>query len=237
MTKVNGSAVLFYAETAPGVWTAWGSATGHTMNINVAFGDTTNKGSSGWTGNMYTLKGVTMDLEALTDHADTLTEEELFALITGRTSTMLRFQGQNLPIFYEIEGQVSNYSPDYSNETPGSYSASFKATGPLQQLIMPESAYTNAGGTTITLDCGMLMASPVGKHALFTATIAGAPRAITAAAAGGTADLIVLTIDGAAITNGQVVTLAYTSALTTIEGATYGTLTDFTAMAVTNNVP
>ena len=237
MAKENGSAVLMYAETAPGVWTAWGSATGHTMNINVAFGDTTNKGSSGWQGNMYTLKGVTMDLEALSDHADTLSEEELFALITGRTSTMLRFQGQNLPIFYEIEGQVSNYAPDFSNETPASYSASFKATGPLKQLIMPESAYTNAGGTTITLDCGMLMASPVGKPDLFTATIGGSARAITAAAAGGTANLIVLTIDGAAIGNGVVVTLAYTATATKVTGATYGDLTDFTAMAVTNNVP
>lgn len=137
MAKINGSAILVYAETSTGVWTAIGSATAHTLNITKTLADSTNKGSAGWRDNMYAQGGITIDMEGFTDPTDTLSEFDIFALITSRTNVMLRWQGTSVPIFYEVNGQISSYSKSIPNEDVVTYSLAFKATGALVQYIMP----------------------------------------------------------------------------------------------------
>ena len=224
---------MVYAEVTPGNWEAIGSATSHTLNITKTLADSTNKGSAGWRDNMYAQGGITIDMEGFTDPTDTLNEFDLFALITARTNIMLRWQGQSVPIFYEITGQISSYSKSIPNEDVVTYSLSFKATGKLEQYIIPISVEVPAAGTTVIVDCGVDMGTSAGSHASWTANDGGA-RTFSAAAAGATPNLIVLTLVGAAILGAATVTLSYSGA-TAINGVAYGTLAPFTALAVTNN--
>jgi uncharacterized repeat protein (TIGR02059 family) len=104
-------------------------------------------------------------------------------------------------------------------------------------LVAPpilSSAATNTAGTIITLTFDKDMANPSGKHAQFSATVAGAARGITAAALNVDTMKIDLTL-ASAVTSGQVVTVSYTAG--DVTSSDTSPLASFSGQSVINNVP
>jgi len=97
------------------------------------------------------------------------------------------------------------------------------------------SAATSTDGTKITITFSKAMANPSGKHAQFSFKIGVTGRTFYAAALNADTAKIDLTVDGAAIANGDVVTVSYTKG--TVLAADGGVLESFTDQTVTNNVP
>lgn len=96
------------------------------------------------------------------------------------------------------------------------------------------SAVTNTEGTVITITFSKAMANPSGKHAQFSATIAGSSRSISAAALNADTAKFDLTISGAAIASGNTVTISYTAG--DVAASDGSPLASFSGQSVTNNV-
>jgi uncharacterized repeat protein (TIGR02059 family) len=108
-------------------------------------------------------------------------------------------------------------------------------SGNVETLSAPpllQSAATNTAGTIITLAFNKAMADPAGKHAQFSATVAGVARGITAATLNADTTKINLTL-ASAVTSGQVVTIDYTAG--DVAAADGSPLASFSGQSVTNN--
>jgi hypothetical protein len=95
-------------------------------------------------------------------------------------------------------------------------------------------AGTNVAGTVIGIGFNKNMADPTGKHGEFSCNIGGTARTFSAAALkAGDPMVIHLTVQGAAIASGDVVTVSYEVGTVVAQDA--GVLASFTEQAVINN--
>lgn len=88
--QLNGTGIGLYCA---GTLLAY--ATSHTLNVNVATIDVTNKDSAGWTDILPGLRDWSIDVDGFLAYDSTTNAEYLYTLVSGRTRLMVKF-GNNV---------------------------------------------------------------------------------------------------------------------------------------------
>jgi TP901-1 family phage major tail protein len=124
---LNGSLMCFYLEEQ-----LMGSATSHSIVVNMATRDITTKSNLGWRAKLEGMRDWTGSAEGYVAFDDTFGATEFFAYVTNRTKLTLKFStevsGDDL---WTGECYITSFTVDAPMEENTTYSISFEGASSL----------------------------------------------------------------------------------------------------------
>lgn len=126
---IDGALLLMYLDSV-----AVGSATTHTLTLQMATRNTTTKGSAGWETSASGVRNWSATGSGLLVFSDTLGYSQLLALIVNRTSVSLRLSSEvSGDKFWEGTAWLTDLSLDSPDNENSTYTYTFKGTGVLSE--------------------------------------------------------------------------------------------------------
>ena len=125
--QLNGTGIGLYCA---GTLVAY--ATSHTLNVNIAMIDVTNKDSGAWVDNLPGLRDWSIDIEGFLAMDSTTNAEYLYTLVSGRTRVMVKFSNNvSGDAYWHGYAYITSYTLTAPLEDAVTFSASLAGDGAL----------------------------------------------------------------------------------------------------------
>ena len=132
MAVVNSSLTKIYLD---GV--AIGKCTGASLSITVNGIVITNKDSNGWEEEIDGVKSWEISGTALVDTSESKTSDDIFTLITGRTTATVKYMNNTSgQIYYQGTGRMRALNFSHGTEESGTFDFTIKGTSTLSQKTL-----------------------------------------------------------------------------------------------------
>jgi len=128
---INGTSLVLYIGAV-----AVGSATGHTLSVQMATRDATTKSSDGWAAKLAGLRSWTASGSGFVCFADTYGYEELQAAVIARTAVTVKLSTEVAgDTYYSGSGYLTGIDLDAPVEESSTYTFTIEGTGALTPYV------------------------------------------------------------------------------------------------------